>query len=271
MKTHRKFATVIVVACLLHLPYVAFCKHKGDANKKEERVEIKYLVPEANIETVAKRLKLDPDHPTETRVICFYDTDALTLFTRTPKVILRSRYRAGTDQKTGDTTVKVRGGKVEGKGVKCEFDKVIGKDKMESCSLTDENQELDQIQTANKGSGVKRIFNHDQEELLKQANINLDWNLLVPFGPVEGVKIWKDLSAEGLDKVTVERWELPARDGKPKRVLFEVSTKVPVSQESQATEALSKALGITSAEKQEEETKTKIVMDHYAGDHSTKP
>ena len=95
--------------------------------------------------------------------------------------------------------------------------------------------------------------------------------MLVPFGPVEGVKIWKDLSAEGLDKVTVERWELPARDGKPKRVLFEVSTKVPVSQESQATEALSKALGITSAEKQEEETKTKIVMDHYAGDHSTKP
>src|SRR5439155_15279794 len=243
MKTHRKFATVIVVACLLHLPYVAFCKHKGDANKKEERVEIKYLVPEANIEMVAQRLKLDSDHPTETRVICFYYTAALTLFTRTPKVILRSRYSIGTDQKTGDTTVKVRGGKLKGKGVKCEFDKVIGKDKVESCSLTDETQRLDQIQTANKGSGVKKIFNHDQEEFLKKANIDLDWKSLVPFGPVEGVKVWKNVSAEGLEKMTVERWELPERDGKPRRVLFEVSTKVPVTQESEATAALSKLLG----------------------------
>jgi hypothetical protein len=272
---NQKIVTVIVVACLLHLPYLAFCKQKDDADKKEEKVEIKYLVPEANIETVAKGLKLDSDHPTETRVICFYDTDALTLFTLTPKVILRSRYSAGTDQKTGDTTVKVRGGKLEGKGVKCEFDKVIGKDKMESCSLTDETQEGDQIQTANKGSGVKKIFNHDQEEFLKKAlkkaKIDLDWNSLLPFGPVEGVRVWKNVSAEGLDKVTVERWELPARDGKPKRVLFEVSTKVPVSQESEATKALSKALGITSAEAQEEETKTKIVMDHFAGNHSAKP
>ena len=86
----------------------AFCKQKEDADKKEERVEIKYLVPEANIEMVAQRLKLDSDHPTETRVICFYDTAALTLFTRTPKAILRSRYSIGTDKKTGDTTVGSR-------------------------------------------------------------------------------------------------------------------------------------------------------------------
>ena len=268
---NQKIATVIVLACLLHLPYLAFCKQKEDADKKEERVEIKYLVPEANIEMVAKRLKLDSDHPTETRVICFYDTAALTLFTRTPKVILRSRYSTGTDQKTGDTTVKVRGGKLEGKGVKCESDKVIGKDKVESCSLTDETQELDQIQTANKGSGVKKIFNHDQEELLKEANVDLDWKSLVPFGPVESVKVWKNVSAEGLEKVTVERWELPERDGKPRRVLFEVSTKVPVSQEPEATAALSKVLGITGTEEQEEETKTKIVMDHFVGNHSAKP
>jgi hypothetical protein len=268
---NQKITTVIVVACLLDLPYLAFCKQKEDADKKEQRVEIKYLVPEANIDMVAKRLKLDSDHPTETRVVCFYDTPALTLFTRTPKVILRSRYSAGTDQKTGDTTVKVRGEKLEGKGLKCESDKVIGKDKVESCSLTDETQEVDQIQTANKGSGVKKIFNHDQEEFVKEANVDLDWKSLVPFGPVEGVKVWKNVSVEGLEKVTVERWELPVRDGKPKRVLFEVSTKVPVSQESEATAALSKALGITGAEEQEEETKTKIVMDHFAGNHPAKP
>ena len=71
--------------------------------------------------------------------------------------------------------------------------------------------------------------------------------------------------------MTVERWELPERDGKPRRVLFEVSAKVPVSQESEATAALSKVLGITGTEEQEQETKTKIVLDHFAGNHSAKP
>src|SRR6266566_6391695 len=118
---NQKIVTVIVLACVLHLPYLAFCKQKEDADKKEERVEIKYLVPEANIETVAKRLKLDSDHPTETRVICFYDTDSQMLFQHSPRVILRSRYStAGKEE--ADTTVKIRGGKLEGKGLKCESD-----------------------------------------------------------------------------------------------------------------------------------------------------
>jgi hypothetical protein len=88
---------------------------------------------------------------------------------------------------------------------------------------------------------------------------------------VEGVKVWKNVSAEGLEKVTVERWELSERDGKPRRVLLEVSTKVPVTQESEVTAALSNALGITGTEEQEQETKTKIVMDHFSGNKSTKP
>jgi hypothetical protein len=270
---NQKVTAVVVLTCLVHLPYLAFCKQKEDANKKEERVEIKCLVPEGNIEMVAKRLKLDSDHPTETRVICFYDTAALALFTRTPKVILRSRYSVGTDQKTGDTTVKVRGEKLEGKGVECESDQVIGKPPVESCSLTDKKQGVGEIKKANDGKDVKKIFNHDQEELLKKANIDLDWKSLVPFGPVERVKVWKDVSAEGLKKVTVERWELPERDGKPKRVLFEVSTKAPVSQQSGATAALSQVLGITDAkeQEQEQETKTKMVIDHFAGNHSAKP
>ena len=118
---------------------------------------------------------------------------------------------------------------------------------------------------ANDGKDVKKIFNHDQEAFVKEANIDLDWRSLLPFEPVEGVKVWKNVSVEGLEKVTIERWELPERDGKPRRVLCEVSTKVPVSQESEATAALSKALGITGTEEQEQETKTKIVMDHFAG------
>ncbi len=262
----RKLIAVFVGACLLSLPNLALCKPKGEQNgeKKEERVEIKYLVPEDNIEAVSKNLHLDANHPSATRVICFYDTDSMTLFTHSPKAILRSRYNAGTDQQVGETTVKVRGGKLEGKDVKCELDEVIGKEKVESCSLTDETQKVKEIKAANKGTDMEKIFNDDQEDFLNKAGIEVSWKTLTPFGPVEGVKVWKDISAEGLDKVTAERWELPERAGKSKRILFEVSTKVPVSQAAQATTALSKVLGITGTEKQEEETKTKIVLEHFA-------
>jgi len=260
---NQKVPTVIVLACLLHVPYLAFCKQKEDADKKEERVEIKCLVPENKIADVCKNLSLDAEHPTETRVVCFYDTSSNTLFEHMPRVILRSRY--ATDGTNADTTVKIRGAKLKGADVECESDRVIGKLPAESCSLTDKKQPLDEIKKANEGKGVKEIFNHDQEAFVKEANIDVDWKSLVPFGPVESVKVWKNVSAEGLEKVTVERWELPERDGKPKRVLLEVSTKVPVSQESEATAALSKALGITGAEDQQAETKTKIVIDHFVG------
>jgi hypothetical protein len=56
-------------------------KDEQNGDKKEEWMEIKYLVPEDNIETVSKNLHLDADHPSATRVTCFYDTDTLTLFT----------------------------------------------------------------------------------------------------------------------------------------------------------------------------------------------
>jgi hypothetical protein len=266
---NQRIASVIVLACLLHLPYLAFCKQKEDADKKEERVEIKCLVPENKIADVSKSLSLDAEHPTETRVVCFYDTTSNTLFEHTPRVILRSRY--ATDGTKGDTTVKIRGAKLKGADVECESDQVIGKARAESCSLTDKKQPVDEIKMANDGKDVKKIFNHDQEAFVKEANIDLDWRSLLPFGPVEGVKVWKNVSVEGLEKVTIERWELPERDGKPRRVLCEVSTKVPVSQESEATAALSKALGITGTEEQEQETKTKIVLDHFSGNNPAKP
>lgn len=261
-----KLIALVAGGCLISLPDLALCKPKDGKNgaEKEERVEIKYLVPEDNIETVSKNLHLDADHPSATRVICFYDTDSMTLFAHSPKAILRSRYSTGIDQQIGETTVKIRGEKLKGKDVKCESDEVIGKDKVESCSLTDETQKVKEIKAANKGTDMKKIFNDDQEDFLNKASIEVNWKTLTPFGPVEGVKVWKVITAEGLEKVTAERWELPERAGKPKRILFEVSTKVPVSQAAQATTALSKLLGITGTEKQEEETKTKIVLEHFA-------
>ena len=266
---NQKIASVIVVACLLHLPDLAFCKQKEEADKKEEGVEIKCVVPENKIADVCKNLSLNAEHPTETRVVCFYDTNSNTLFGHTPRVILRSRY--ATDGTKTDTTVKIRGAKLKGTDVECESDRVIGKSPAESCSLTNKKQPVDAIMKANAGKDVKKIFNRDQEEFVKKAGVDVDWEKLVPFGPVEGVKVWKHLSAPGLEGVTAERWDLPEMNGKSKRVLFEVSTKVSVTQESEATAALSKMLGITGTEEQEQETKTKIVMDHYTGNHSANP
>jgi len=266
---NQRIALVVVLGCLLHLPYLAFCKEKEDADKKEKQVEIKCMVPENKIADVSKKLTIDATHPTETRVVCFYDTPSKMLFEHTPKVILRSRY--ATDGTKPDTTVKIRGAKLKGTEVECESDQVIGKPRAESCSLTDKKQPVDEIMKANAGTDVKKIFNDDQEDFVKEAKVKVDWEKLVPFGPVEGVKVWKNVSAEGLKTVTVERWELPERDGKHRRVLFEVSTKALVSEESEVTAALSKALDITGTDEQEQETKTKVVLDHFAGNQSTKP
>src|SRR5512140_1251300 len=115
---NQKTATIIVLAFLLDLPYLAFCKQNDDTDKKEERVEIKCLVPEDRITDVSKNLSLDAEHPTETRVVCFYDTSSNTLFEHTPRVILRSRY--ATDGTKTDTTVKIRGAKLKGADVECE-------------------------------------------------------------------------------------------------------------------------------------------------------
>jgi hypothetical protein len=266
---NQRIASVIVLACLLQFPSFAFCKQKDDADKKEKRLEIKCLVPENKIADVSKNLSIDAEHPTETRVVCFYDTSSNALFEHTPRVILRSRY--ASDGTKPDTTVKIRGAKLKGPDVECESDRVIGKPPAESCSLTDKKQPVDEIKKANAGKDVKKIFNHDQEKFVKKAGVDVHWEKLVPFGPVEEVKVWKHLSAPGLENVTAERWDLPEMNGKSKRVLFEVSTKVLVTQEFDATAALSKALGITVTEEHEQETKTKIVMDHFSGNHSANP
>jgi hypothetical protein len=84
------------------------------------------------------------------------------------------------------------------------------------------------------------------------------------------VQVWKHLPAEGLRGITVERWELPKTNGKPKRVLFEVSTKAPMSAVTQASATFKKLLGIEEMDTQQEsETKTKLVMDHFSKEPPT--
>jgi len=55
--------------------------------------------------------------------------------------------------------------------------------------LTDKKQPVDEIKKANTGKDVKKIFNRDQEEFVKKAGVDVDWEKLVPFGPVHGVKV----------------------------------------------------------------------------------
>jgi hypothetical protein len=63
--------------------------------------------------------------------------------------------------------------------------------------------------------------------------------------------------------LTVERWELAARPDKPAKVLFEVSAKVPLSDEAKTSKWIAELLGSESGS-EESETKTRIVLDHFA-------
>jgi len=203
MTLHQKI-TAAVAACLLCAPGTGSAKDKDkhDDDNTAERVEIKYLVPEKDIVAVSKRFNLDMDHPTEMRVVCFYDTKSQELFQRSPRVILRSRCATGVEKPETDTTVKIRGKRVEREKVECESDLVIGKPKpVPSCSLTDKTQGEGEIKRANEGKDVKKIFDHAQEKFVEEGGVNdLDWDKLVPFGPVNDVKVWKHLPAEGFER-----------------------------------------------------------------------
>lgn len=247
---------------------VAFCLSPSlaPAKKDEPRVEIKCLVPENKIGEISAKLKL-PSEPTLVRVVCFFDTSKLVLFHHTPSVILRSRY----DSSETDTTAKVRGAKMEGEDVECESDKVCGKDRTESCSVTNEKQERAEIKTANCGKEIKKIFSKKQEAMAAKAFGKIDWEKLQPYGPVEGVQVWKKLEVPPIPGVreagpplTVERWDLPARQGKPAKVLFEVSAKVPLAEEAKVSRWLDDLLALPESGNEESEAKTKVVLQHFA-------
>ncbi len=245
-----------IVACFCFWPVLVSAKSKPD----EPIVEIKCLVPEEKVVQVSQKLDLDSKTPL-TRVVCFFDTGSLSLFQHEPKVILRSRY--DSSNKT-DTTVKVRGAKVQGNDVECEFDKVMGKERGLSCSVTDTTQEKTQIKKANAGKGVKKIFSKQQKVTLEGTFGKVDWQRLRPYGPVKGIQVWKKIKLPGGPDLTVECWKLPARSRKPARVLFEVSAKVPLAEEEKVSKEIGELVGLSDSESdQESETKTRIVLEHF--------
>lgn len=252
---------------------LGFCLAPPLAQAKEDtkdgpRVEIKCLVPENKIAEISAKLDLASKTPI-VRVVCFFDTSSLALFHHVPtKLILRSR----SDSSGTDTTVKVRGAKMEGGGdVECESDKVCGKEPTESCSITNDKPQRAEIKTANCGTDIKKIFSKKQEAMAEKAFEKIDWDKLQPYGPVQGVQVWKKIEVAAIPGVreagpllTVERWDLPARLGKPPKILFEVSAKVPVADEPKDSKWLADFLALPGSGSEESETKTKIVLEHFA-------
>lgn len=253
--------TVTLGFCLLS----SFAPAKDEA---EDQVEIKCLIPDDKIAAVSEKLRLAGKDPL-IRVVCFFDTDSLDLFHHTPKVILRSRFDPSNEP---ETTVKVRGKKPKGDGVKCESDEVLGKPPIESCSVNNKKQKQAEIERANAGQDVKKIFSMKQKSFARDVFEKIEWAKLQPYGPVQGVQVWKDIKAPAIPGIsetgpplTVERWELPARPGKAAKVLFEVSTKVPLSQDEKTPKWIAEVLGLSKSDTEESETKTQSILEHFAG------
>lgn len=250
-----------ILACLCLWPLLLSAKN--DAS--EPTVEIKCLVPEANIPDLSKKLDLESKRSMK-RVVCFFDTDSLSLFQHVPKVILRSRY----DSAHGvDTTVKVRDGEVKGADIECEFDEVLGKEKIMSCSLTDKDEEKAQIKRANRGKKITKIFSKEQRALIQRAFGELDWDTLRPYGPVKAIEVWKKIKVPDGPDLTIERWELLPTSNKPGRTLFEVSAKVPLTREAETSKWISELVGSAGKGDQESETKTRIVLEHFKSSSQT--
>jgi hypothetical protein len=233
----------------------------AQSKTKEPEVEIKCLVAEENIATISQTIGLRSKKPIR-RVVCFFDTDSLSLFQHTPRLILRARYDSTGES---DTTVKVRDGEAQGEDVECEFDEVLGKEKVMSCSLTEKGQETARIKRANRGRTIKKIFSKQQRTMFEKAFGKLEWGTLRPYGPVKGIKVWKKIKMPDGPDLTVEQWELPERPNKAARRLFEVSTKVSLTQERETVEWLTRLLRSGQNGDQESETKTRIVLEHFRG------
>jgi hypothetical protein len=245
-----------IVVCFCFLPVLVSAKNKPD----EPTVEIKCLLSEEKAVEFSKKVDLGSKVPL-TRVVCFFDTESLSLFQHEPKVIFRSRYDSSNDT---DTTVKVRDGKARGKDVQCEFDEVVGEKRIMSCSVTNTKQDKTEIKKANAGKDVKKIFSKQQEATLEGVFGNVDWHKLRPYGPVKGIKVWKKIKLPGGPPLTVERWKLPARSGKPAQVLFEVSAKVPLAEEPKVSKWIAGLVGFSeNGNNQQSETKTRTVLEHF--------
>ncbi len=165
-------------------------------------MEVKLLLAPGAIQTVipavgAKHKSLNH--------IYFFDTDRLELLSQ--GVILR--LRTGVD---AELTLKIRhpqakalsdpsGGQEK---FKCEVDFVAGRG-IPSYSLQTSYTER---QVPDTGEGVLQSLSDPQKELLKEAQVSIDWSRVRRIADIQS-SAWRTKAMPGFDKLELELWQFP--------------------------------------------------------------
>lgn len=241
---------------------------------EEERVEVKFAVVQP--EQIAKALKhfgLDDSNLSKRETVSFYDTAQLAFYqSATGKVIFRSRTEFKANGKLDEPaklTLKIRkdAGAGSPEGAKCESDFVVGAPGLTLACAWHEEVASERIMAAQNPAQLTDLF----AALAQKASIPLQGELR-RFGPVVNVRVWnKPASVAGKfdagSKVAAEHWVLPKVGGKPAREIFELSVKVPLAGYPAAAatlRGLMEEAGATSGDGQNPETKTGLVLQHFA-------
>lgn len=224
-------------------------------------VEIKVTVkPEEELRAL-RTFELD-EETAEVRVIYFYDTPKLDLFTG--GVALRARLVKGDRD---DSTVKVRPvdpGKVsdawrETPGFKVEAD-ATGPKIIRSASLTVIQKPADIEEVASKERPIYKLFDRDQVRFLAEFyNKAVDFEKLKVLGPIRVLR-WKTKHEKFHYGLTVEEWRLPNGND-----LVEVSIKVEPDESVEAKkqfEAHLTKIGLDP--KGAQQTKTLTALQYFA-------
>lgn len=176
-------------------------------------MEVKLLLAPAAIQAAIPALRAK--HKSLTHVY-FYDTDKLDLFSQ--GVIVR--LRRGADG--GDLTIKMR--HPEGRAFsdpsagsakfKCEVDFVGGQGRP-SYSL---QTSYTKSQVPDTGEGLFQSLSDPQKELLKEAQISIDWSRVKRIADIQSTA-WRSKLMPGFDRLDLELWQFPGGQ------VFELSTR----------------------------------------------
>jgi hypothetical protein len=226
-----------------------------------EAIEVKVTVIERDETRALREFGLKREEG-ERRRVFFYDTRKLTLYKK--GICLRAREM---EKDACDSTVKIR--PVEPERVadkwrkksdfKIEADAVGSKViRSASFSAAQNPKEIDEV--ASGARPIGKLFSKEQEEFLREmAPIQIDYDKLVPLGPVAVLR-WK-FRHEGLPyELCAEEWRLP--DG---RDVVELSIKAKRAEAAAAQAALEgflAELGIAPETRQQ--TKTRTALEYFA-------
>ena len=163
-------------------------------------MEVKLLLAPAAAQDAISALKAKSRSLTR---VYFFDTDALDLLSQ--GVIVRLRQSADAE-----LTIKIR--HPEGKAFsdpsggrekfKCEVD-FIGGQGRPSYSL---QTSYDEGRPPDSGIGLFRSLSAPQKELLKQAQVSIDWNRVKRIADIQST-VWRSKSIPGFDRLDLELWQ----------------------------------------------------------------